>query len=608
MPAIEIAQESDTGVWVKAFLLMILVSGGLQIGIATLPSFGDAGIFSLWMKALSEDGLAGAYWEKPIASKDNDSAYYPIDYPPVYPYILYFEATVLKHFDPGAFHEVPRLKFFSKLAPITANLILCLLIFVGVRRLQTSREAFWASAVYGLSPPILFNTSFWGQSDSVCALFLLLSFFFLLRKSAALFSIFLTLAIFTKPITYPFLPLILIAAIKELNARQFLLSVGVGLLTALCVFLPFLQIGRFLDITNSLVIQIHAAPYASVNAHNLWWLATGGLPWTRATTPIFGLLSYRTIGIALFGAFCILTLVRYWRSDNPVALHFAAASIAFGFFILLPYMHSYHLTYFLALAPPVLFWNNRFIAFYIFLTILSLGNMLLYDFFFVYLSNTGLILSMLISQMLVILFLFWIYSFYFSDNFDETIAGNYKQLPSLRAGVAAILLFLVITTIPFYKKAAAASTEHYLMHNFASTEKSTPLQNGIASFIVNIENDIRPVIYEHPPAKITYKLKLPDHPLLEFGIYMDPAVWTPDKGDGVLFELKIRSAGGTKILFSRYIDPKNNLEERKWLDEVVDLSAYSQETVELSFITQPGPLNDTRFDWAGWSDPRIIAR
>jgi hypothetical protein len=58
-------------------------------------------------------------------------------------------------------------------------------------------------------------------------------------------------------------------------------------------------------------------------------------------------------------------------------------------------------------------------------------------------------------------------------------------------------------------------------------------------------------------------------------------------------------------VFSKYIDPKHNVADRKWHDEVVDLSRYDGKEVYLSFVTTPGFNYNGDFDWGGWSNPRL---
>jgi hypothetical protein len=90
---------------------------------------------------------------------------------------------------------------------------------------------------------------------------------------------------------------------------------------------------------------------------------------------------------------------------------------------------------------------------------------------------------------------------------------------------------------------------------------------------------------------------------------MDPSVYEgpkPSCGAGVEFRLEARDdAGRIALLLDRYIDPKHNLAERRWVEESVDLTPYLGRHIELLFTTTPGPAGDTCMDWAGWGDPHF---
>ena len=148
---------------------------------------------------------------------------------------------------------------------------------------------------------------------------------------------------------------------------------------------------------------------------------------------------------------------------------------------------------------------------------------------------------------------------------------------------------------------------YFFIRNLNNAIIDTPKNNWVVINSFNINNDIRPVLFEHPPSQITYKLTLPKRVSLSFGIALNPKTWSADKGDGVLFELYMRDGSISERVFSKYIDPKHNVADRKWHDEVVDLSKYGGKEVSLSFVTTPGFNNNTNFDWAGWSNPTLIS-
>jgi hypothetical protein len=125
---------------------------------------------------------------------------------------------------------------------------------------------------------------------------------------------------------------------------------------------------------------------------------------------------------------------------------------------------------------------------------------------------------------------------------------------------------------------------------------------------LTVNNVTKNAICQHPLVRysnITFpNVKIQQHSILEFSIAIDPRVWLQG-GDGVLFEIIIQFNEKTEKIFSKYIDPKNNVEDRKWFDYKISLKEYEDKVITISFITNPGPLNDSNWDWAYWGDPLI---
>ncbi|MFH1995387.1 MAG: hypothetical protein ABIJ27_00135 [Candidatus Omnitrophota bacterium] len=96
------------------------------------------------------------------------------------------------------------------------------------------------------------------------------------------------------------------------------------------------------------------------------------------------------------------------------------------------------------------------------------------------------------------------------------------------------------------------------------------------------------------------------HIVFGFGVLEE--AW--DKpGDGVEFRVveDVGPDAPAVILFSRYINPKENKSDRRWFQGDVDLSRYAGEEVTLIFETvgSPGapfkPIIDTAYDYAVWT-------
>jgi len=355
-----------------------------------------------------------------------------------------------------------------------------------------------------------------------------------------------------------------------------------------------------------------------------------GVPWVDANVKPFGLISYKLIGVAIFAVFYIVTILRFWQSNNGNSLYCLSASVAFGFFILSTHMHERHLYTLLPFLSMIYFHDKRLKWIYVILTFTFLANMVLHDPTIIlslkplssgimiivpderggYISLTRLFLTLFNTQINILTFCYWIYSFYFKKEafFTENrFSKDIKKYQfSLVKIVALIILFLSATSAPFVVKIARFSKEHHFVFNLDKAEIKTTNDNYVVTSSFNINNDIRYVIFEHPTSQITYKLTIPENSSLSFGIALDPKVWSSDKGDGVIFEVVAKYDRNQKILFSKYIDPKNNKEDRKWHDEILDLSEYGGREVNLSFITKPRLGNNTDYDWAGWSSPRLV--
>jgi len=142
--------------------------------------------------------------------------------------------------------------------------------------------------------------------------------------------------------------------------------------------------------------------------------------------------------------------------------------------------------------------------------------------------------------------------------------------------------------------------------------RSTKMLDGlyIKSASGCINNECRPIIFHHPvpsnKSAISFiNITIPKNAVLKFGIGLDPQVWSPEKGDGALFEIEIQDDGANKTIFSEYIDPKNHVDQRKWNNYELDLSSVINKKSTISFKTACGPNNDCTYDWAWWGSPLI---
>jgi arylsulfatase A-like enzyme len=127
-----------------------------------------------------------------------------------------------------------------------------------------------------------------------------------------------------------------------------------------------------------------------------------------------------------------------------------------------------------------------------------------------------------------------------------------------------------------------------------------------APFVIN--EDMRAVLYQHPNSVVIYRnVPVYINARLQFGIGMRPTAW--DKGGGsVIFEIEVMNRRGeVKRLYQREIDPKKNLDHRRWFDEEIDLKEFNGQNVTFFFKTRSPSPEDRASSWVGWSWPRVIS-
>jgi len=120
-----------------------------------------------------------------------------------------------------------------------------------------------------------------------------------------------------------------------------------------------------------------------------------------------------------------------------------------------------------------------------------------------------------------------------------------------------------------------------------------------------INGEERQVIFAHPESRISYTLELPEKARLFFGIGLSPNAWSEEKGSGVDFEITLGENGAERVVFSRYIDPKNNSEDQKWHDVEIELAHGKPESKQLHFVTTTKG-RDKQYCWAVWSHPYLV--
>jgi predicted membrane-bound dolichyl-phosphate-mannose-protein mannosyltransferase len=374
-------------------LLIVIIIGGMLlrvlVGGVLLPLSGfriDVVDFTSWAQRLAEVGPGEFY----------DPSYFS-DYPPGYLYVLWLLGSIGLALQPLVL-GVDITPGLVKLPGILADAGVAAMLFLYSRRFLDGKFGSWngerlgliAAAVYLFNPGTVFNSAIWGQVDSVGALAVLVTLYWLARGWTELAAIGAVVALLIK-FQYAFIiPIVAIVGLKrhllgrsadpEQEDRRDLLrvltSLAAGLGTLVALILPFgLAISSPAQRTHGLIERFVDAANLykglSINAFNLWrnaWSGLGdtitwgcdapnppgcvdgaGVAFTIGSTSV----SWQLVGVVLFAA---AALIAYWqiaRRDDPEGLLFGALLLAVAFFALPTRVHERYMFPALALAGPL---------------------------------------------------------------------------------------------------------------------------------------------------------------------------------------------------------------------------------------------------------------
>lgn len=216
-----------------------------------------------------------------------------------------------------------------------------------------------------LSPALIGNTSWWGQTDSLPALLTALSLSYFLKSLSSPSSIFhfssailFSLAVSFKPIVLLTLPVFAILYFTSPRRPPFLHTMlyflfSIFIFLAPALFVDSNPIEAFRFLLAKATEQASTYPFTSINAFNLWTLRSSLTSWPPDNQIVLG-ISAQTFGNILFAVFSFFTL-RHWHRakwDRKYVFR-VAGTLLITFYTVTTRMHERHLLFglpFLALA------------------------------------------------------------------------------------------------------------------------------------------------------------------------------------------------------------------------------------------------------------------
>ncbi len=347
----------DSGLW-QALLALFVWWIIKAVIVAFSPGFGvDVGTFEAWGLDIAQHG--------PLAMYRVGSF---LDYPPGYLYALWGAGAFARLVDASG----TTLRIIIETPALAADFALAALMFIIVRR-NASRAVAWLAMLFvALNPALLFDTVFWGQSDSALALVMLLSAVMMLDDDVELGWALAALALLIKPQAIMLIPVLGIWTLLKARPSRWWQSAFVSLAIIVIGVAPF-QLSHPWSWLPDLYLSTAAYYHeTSVNAFNLMALL-GGLRQNDSTL-IFG-ISYFTLGIALLVVLYAAIIATLWR--NPSRRNFWMMSFValFGFFMVAPRMHERYLYPAIVFAIPLALQEPAMLAVLALITLTGVFNL-----------------------------------------------------------------------------------------------------------------------------------------------------------------------------------------------------------------------------------------
>ena len=367
--------------WIpRAILSFILMAGlMLRIWIATSPGYEfDVGVNQGWGRSAIEIGLARSYVEQVSGNMLPN-------YPPFS--LMIFAAAEYayqKIFSQDFATQLVFHRIMIKLPAILADIGTAIVFYFLFRRWRSRQSGILAAAFYTFHPVVLYDSAYWGQTDSIFTFFMTAAIALFAAGWMSLAGALIALALFTKVQTVMLGLFFLTIAILA-GWKNFLKVCAGALPVGILVLLPFLLEGNVWTPINVMTASVGYYSIVSSAAYNFWWTLLGDTAGsTPDTTLLFGVMSYRHVGFLIFGIANVFTTVLFWKRWRPfrqsratvVTLYATASLLAFTFFFFSTQMHERYLFPFVALGLPVAFVNRRGAFLYISVCLFFLMNLM----------------------------------------------------------------------------------------------------------------------------------------------------------------------------------------------------------------------------------------
>ncbi len=271
----------------------------------------------------------------------------------------------------------PSFSIAVRLPAIAADLATCIVLTRIARDTGAPRVAAWIALIYALHPVSIYNSSVWGQTDGIYALWMLLALHAVAKGRWTMVGVWTACALLTKPQAVTLVPVVVVTLLK--NARHAVAFAAGAAIACAAIVLPVVIGGALyavltvlgniaggyfgaasLDLNNFWGAFHRTANAVSIDAYNFW--AIFHRTARQSDTELaLGVIPFRTAGLLLA---VLATAASLWRlrtsllaprtlTERQLAVLLAGALTVSAFFIFATAMHERYQFAFVVLALPV---------------------------------------------------------------------------------------------------------------------------------------------------------------------------------------------------------------------------------------------------------------
>lgn len=355
--------------WQKMFFICIISAVIFRLLVSVIfPSYQiDMGGYKAWSIRLAVSSFSKFY----------DSGLHVV-YGPFYLYFLWITGSIVSAFN---LFDLPH-EFLIKIWAVASDFIGAILIYKIAKRHSKEKLGAILAAIYVLNPGIFFNSSVWGQFDSIPATMMLGTvYLFELKKPVHAIALY-TLSIIAKPQSIFLAPIIICMFFLQFDWSQLSLylkekkksqtksfvksfviktvsSLAGGIVVYILTILPFTGKRSFLWLISHYINSGGDYPYATANAFNIWTIFGAQ---TITDNHLFLDITYYKWGLLMLAATAIFSIWYLIKNkNNPFALYYSSYIMLFGSFMLFTRMHERYLFPALIFITVCILWDLRLI-------------------------------------------------------------------------------------------------------------------------------------------------------------------------------------------------------------------------------------------------------